>query len=47
LAGGRSAVFDFLGWLLLHMVAKRAMSLNSVPVITNALRLRGAVRRQE
>jgi Cu+-exporting ATPase len=42
-----AVLFSILGWLLSHMVAARAVSLSSVPVITNALRLRVAVRRQE
>ncbi len=37
----------FTGWLLSPMIAALAMSLSSVSVISNALRLRGAVIRQD
>ncbi len=36
------ALYPWLGWLLSPMIAAAAMSVSSVTVSTNALRLRGA-----
>ena len=40
-------LYSFTGWLLSPMIAALAMSLSSVSVISNALRLRGAALKQD